>query len=104
MVEANALAIRIARSACNDNKNHIAICGYHGWHDWYLSVNLKSKDALNKHLLPGLSPIGVPKELINKTHAFEYGNFEQLKNLNKKFNLGVVKMEIAKIISQILIF
>ena len=94
--EANALAIRIARSACNDNKNHIAICGYHGWHDWYLSVNLKSKDALNKHLLPGLSPIGVPKELINKTHAFEYGNFEQLKNLNKKFNLGVVKMEIAR--------
>ena len=94
--EANALAIRIARSACKNNKNHIAICGYHGWHDWYLSVNLKSKNALNKHLLPGLNPIGVPKELINKTHAFEYGNFKQLKNLHKKFNLGIVKMEIAR--------
>ena len=38
--EANALAIRIARAAAKEN---IAICGYHGWHDWYLSVNLKIK-------------------------------------------------------------
>ena len=94
--EANALAIRIARSACKKNKDHIAICGYHGWHDWYLSVNLKSKNALNSHLLPGLSPIGVPKELKNKTHAFEYGDFDQLTQLNKVHKLGIIKMEIAR--------
>ena len=32
--EANAIAIRIARAATG--KDNIAICGYHGWHDWYL--------------------------------------------------------------------
>ena len=39
--EANAVAIRIARS-CAKNKN-VAFCGYHGWHDWYLSANINSK-------------------------------------------------------------
>jgi glutamate-1-semialdehyde 2,1-aminomutase len=33
--EANAIAIRIARAATG--KDNVAICGYHGWHDWYLS-------------------------------------------------------------------
>ena len=32
--EANSVAIRIARAAAG--KDNIAICGYHGWHDWYL--------------------------------------------------------------------
>ena len=30
--EANAIAIRIARAY--NKKFKIAICGYHGWHDW----------------------------------------------------------------------
>ena len=30
--EANAIAIRIARAS--SGKDNIAICGYHGWHDW----------------------------------------------------------------------
>ena len=30
--EANAIAIRIARAA--SGKDKVAICGYHGWHDW----------------------------------------------------------------------
>ena len=37
--EANAIAIRIARASTGKEK--IAICGYHGWHDWYLATNLK---------------------------------------------------------------
>ena len=37
--EANAIAVRIARAAAGKEK--IAICGYHGWHDWYLSANLE---------------------------------------------------------------
>ena len=94
--EANALAIRIARSACLKERDNIAICGYHGWHDWYLSVNLKSKNLLNDHLLPGLNPIGVPKELKNKTHPFEYGNFQKLKKLHQKYKIGIVKMEISR--------
>ena len=33
--EANAMAIRISRAF--NKRTKIAICGYHGWHDWYLS-------------------------------------------------------------------
>ena len=57
--EANAMSIRIARASTK--KEHIAICGYHGWHDWYLSVNLSGKNKLNNHHLPGLIPDGAPK-------------------------------------------
>ena len=39
--EANAIAIRIARAATG--KEAVAICGYHGWHDWYLATNIKNK-------------------------------------------------------------
>lgn len=52
--EANAIAIRIARAACG--KDNVAICGYHGWHDWYLSANLGNDEKLDGHLLPGLEP------------------------------------------------
>ena len=50
--EANSIAVRIARAATGREK--VAICGYHGWHDWYLATNLKSDDELKDHLLPGL--------------------------------------------------
>ena len=59
--EANAIAIRIARAATG--RDTVAVCGYHGWHDWYLATNIKSNRGLDQHLLPGLSPTGVPKEL-----------------------------------------
>jgi len=36
--EAVAIVIRIARAYTSKDK--IAFCGYHGWHDWYLSANL----------------------------------------------------------------
>ena len=39
--EANAISVRIARAYTN--RENIAICGYHGWHDWYLSSNLEKK-------------------------------------------------------------
>ena len=58
--EINAVAIRIARAAVG--KDNVAVCGYHGWHDWYISMNHNnSEDNLGKHLLAGLSPNGVPK-------------------------------------------
>ena len=39
--EALSMSIRIARAATG--KDNVAVCGYHGWHDWYLSANLKKK-------------------------------------------------------------
>ena len=59
--EANAIAIRIARAASGRDK--VAICGYHGWHDWYLAANVTAEDALGEHLIAGLSPAGVPRGL-----------------------------------------
>ena len=92
--EANAMAIRIARAA--SRKDNVAICGYHGWHDWYLSVNLKNKNDLNDHLLPGLKPIGVPKKLMNTTHAFNYGDINQVYRIIKKYDVGAIKMEVGR--------
>ena len=57
--EANAIAIRIARASTKKDK--VAVCGYHGWHDWYLSANINDKKSLDTHLLTGLSTSGIPK-------------------------------------------
>ena len=59
--EANAIAVRLARAYTG--KDRIAICGYHGWHDWYLATNIGSDENLAPHLLPGLNPLGVPSGL-----------------------------------------
>ena len=66
--EANAIAIRIARAATGKDK--VEICGYHGWHDWYLSANLGGKDKLDGYLLPGLKPRGVPENLRGSVYPF----------------------------------
>jgi glutamate-1-semialdehyde 2,1-aminomutase len=92
--EANAIAVRIARSA--SRKDNIAVCGYHGWHDWYLSINLNGKEKLNKYLLKGLNPIGVPKFLKDTVHTFSYNDFYGLERIVKKFDIGVIKMEVGR--------
>ena len=92
--EANALAVRIARAA--SGKEKVAFCGYHGWHDWYLAANLKSKKSLDQHLIKGLNPLGVPKSLSNSSFGFEYGNFQKLERLTEKYKIGVIKMEVCR--------
>ena len=92
--EANAIAIRIARSA--SGRENVAFCGYHGWHDWYLAANLKDKSNLDRHLIQGLHPLGVPRSLRNTSFSFEYNNFGQLKKLVDKENIGVIKMEVSR--------
>ena len=94
--EANAIAVRIARAACNPKKQNIAICGYHGWHDWYLSANIKNKKNLDQHLLSGLSTKGVPKSLSGTTHPFNFNNIEELTKVVEKENIGIVKMEVYR--------
>ena len=94
--EANAIAIRIARASAK--KDRVAICGYHGWHDWYLAVNLNSnsEDGLKEHLLPGLSPNGVPEHLGDTVFPFSYNNFDELQALVSEKNIGVIKMEVTR--------
>ncbi|MFY8008295.1 MAG: aminotransferase class III-fold pyridoxal phosphate-dependent enzyme [Flavobacterium sp.] len=92
--EANAIAIRIARAA--SGKDNVAICGYHGWHDWYLSTNHNSGDGLSGHLLPGLEPAGVPKNLKNSVFPFHYNNIEELEQIVANQDIGVIKMEVVR--------
>src|SRR5690606_37331908 len=68
--EANAISIRIARAFTG--RDGVALCGYHGWHDWYLAANLGNEETLAGHLLRGLSPKGVPASLRGSVHPFTY--------------------------------
>jgi len=76
--EAMAMAVRVARAATG--RSGIAFCGYHGWHDWYLAANIGDDAALDGHLLPGLQPLGVPRELKGTAAPFRYNDPESLRH------------------------
>lgn len=80
--EAMAMAVRIARA--HTRRDKIAFCGYHGWHDWYLAANLADDSALDGHLLPGLSPAGVPRGLTGTALPFRYGARDELQAILEK--------------------
>jgi glutamate-1-semialdehyde 2,1-aminomutase len=91
--ESMAIAVRIARAYTGRDK--VAFCGYHGWHDWYLSANLGTENALGEHLLPGLSPNGVPKALTGTAIPFRYNHLEELQAIvaEHKNDLAAIIME-----------
>ena len=92
--EAAAIAVRIARAATGKDK--IAVCGYHGWHDWYLSANISNSENLNSHLMKNLPIQGVQKKLKNSAFVFEYNNFNKLKDIVSHNNIGAVIMEVSR--------
>ena len=92
--EANAIATRIARAA--SGKEKVAICGYHGWHDWYLAANLSNEGSLAGHLLPGLEPNGVPASLRDTIYTFNYNRIDELQNLVSTHDIGVIQMEVSR--------
>jgi len=94
--EINSVAVRIARASTGKDK--IAVCGYHGWHDWYLSSNLNNNQNLDQHLLPGLNPNGVPKALAGTALPFEYNKITQLEKLinQNKGEIAAIKMEVSR--------
>ena len=93
--EASTIAIRIARATTN--KDCIAVCGYHGWHDWYLAANLNDKKNLDNHLFPNLSIAGVSQKLKNTTFKFDYNDINGLKKLlNNQNNIGTIIMEVRR--------
>lgn len=94
--DAMSVAVRIARAATK--KDVILFCGYHGWHDWYLSANLADNSALDGQLLPGLSPVGVARELQGTSNPFYYNNKEEFLNLIHKYEgrIGGVVLEAAR--------
>ena len=92
--EANAISIRIARAATGKDK--VAICGYHGWHDWYLAANLGEGKELDGHLLPGLEPNGVPRNLNGTVYPFKYNDLNSLVEIIENHDIGVIKMEVSR--------
>lgn len=89
--EACAIAVRIARAYTDKEK--VAFCGYHGWHDWYLAANLADDKNLDGQLLPGLKPKGVPRGLTGTSIPFNYNKIEELEKIIQENNIGVIIME-----------
>jgi len=75
--DATTASIRIARAYTN--KDHIAVCGYHGWQDWYIGSTTRD--------------LGVPKSVKDLTHKFEYNNIESLVKIFQEHELSCVIME-----------
>ena len=91
--EAMAMAVRIARTCTGKSK--VVFCGYHGWHDWYLAANLSGSDSLDGHLIQGLKPEGVPKELKGTAIPFHLNDFEEFNKIieSAKHDLAAIVME-----------
>ena len=75
--DATSASIRIARAYTG--KEHIAVCGYHGWQDWYIGSTTRD--------------LGVPKAVKELTHKFEYNNLESLEKIFQEQELACVIME-----------
>jgi glutamate-1-semialdehyde 2,1-aminomutase len=67
--DATSAAIRLARAYTG--KDHILVCGYHGWQDWYIASTTRDK--------------GVPKAVGALTHKFAYNDIDSLKKLETHF-------------------
>ena len=75
--DATSASIRIARAYTG--KEHIAVCGYHGWQDWFIGSTTRD--------------LGVPKAVKELTHKFEYNNIESLEKIFQEQELACVIME-----------
>jgi len=71
--DATSVAVRVARAVTG--REHIAYCGYHGWHDWYIA-----NTDLNS---------GIPKFNEQLAHSFTYNNLDSLEQIFKQ-NSGKV--------------
>ncbi len=77
--DATSAAIRLARAYTG--RDHIVVCGYHGWQDWYIGSTTRNK--------------GVPESVSALTHKFEYNNAASLKEVLNKYEgkIAAVIME-----------
>jgi len=66
--DATAGAIRLARAYTR--RDRVAVCGYHGWQDWYIGSTARS--------------LGVPDATRSLTHSFPYNDIQALDTLLQK--------------------
>jgi glutamate-1-semialdehyde 2,1-aminomutase len=67
--DATAGAIRVARAFTK--RDRVAVCGYHGWQDWYIGSTARS--------------LGVPEVTRALTHKFLYNDLDSLTTLFKHY-------------------
>ncbi len=77
--DATSAAIRLARAYTD--RDHVAVCGYHGWQDWYIGSTTRN--------------LGVPKAVRELTHTFCYNDLDSLQELFEQFpgQIAAVIME-----------
>ena len=71
--DATSAAIRLARAYTG--RDHILVCGYHGWQDWFIGSTTRNK--------------GVPASVSALTHKFEFNNLRSLQILLAEFGSKV---------------
>ena len=62
--DVTSAAIRVARAYTGKNK--ILCCGYHGWHDWYVSTIARNA--------------GIPQAIKDLTFTFNYNDIDSVRN------------------------
>ena len=67
--DATAIAVRLSRAITK--RDHIAFCGYHGWHDWFIGTT-----DLNS---------GIPKFNNQLAHSFGYNDLSSLEKIFSKY-------------------
>lgn len=67
--DATSGAIRLARAYTG--RDRIAICGYHGWHDWYIGSTSRN--------------LGVPQAVRDLTHTFAYNDLDSLQSIFQRY-------------------
>jgi len=75
--DATTGAVRAARAYTG--RDHVAFCGYHGWHDWYIGTTTRSK--------------GVPAAVSALSHGFVYNDIDSLKQIFTEHAVAAVVME-----------
>lgn len=77
--DVTSAAVRLARAYTG--REHIAVCGYHGWQDWYIGSTTRD--------------LGVPEATKKLTHGFTYNDISSLEALieNHPDELAAVIME-----------
>ena len=63
--DATAGAIRLARAYTE--RDRVAVCGYHGWQDWYIGSTARKR--------------GVPRATQDLTHAFAFNDLDSLQKV-----------------------
>ena len=67
--DATAGAVRLARAYTG--RDHVLVCGYHGWQDWYIGATARN--------------MGVPQSTRDLTHTFPFNDLEALSTLLKQY-------------------